>query len=250
VINFEEGDMALRFLAIDPATGKGSCPALFVDEQTGDLLFQGWTETDPTTVNEAAAHARSQVTRPWSGFLAGCATPLGRHWMRPAPPFDELFASATTSAVHLEMRDTYTPGDPLYLRWLAGDGIDIAGEEREWYDLVQTTVARGVHMRRARIVSEPLADFIRFEYELTPPLNLAAGDQVRWLPRRRATDIALPGNDFWVIDNRLARINHFTGDGEILDGEITDEPAVVKLCASAFEAVWERAIPHKEYRPT
>jgi hypothetical protein len=57
VINFEEGDMALRFLAIDPATGKGSCPALFLDEQTGDLLFQGWTETDPTTLNEAAVHS-------------------------------------------------------------------------------------------------------------------------------------------------------------------------------------------------
>jgi hypothetical protein len=170
--------------------------------------------------------------------------------MQPAPSFEDLFAATTTSAVHLEMRDAYTPQDPIHLRWLAGERIDWVAENQDWYDLVVSTVARGVRVRRARIVSEPLADFIRHEYECTGPMNVAAGEEVRWLPRRRATDIALPGNDFWVLDGKRARINHFTGDGEILDGEVTDEPAVVKLCASAFEAVWERAIPHEGYHPS
>jgi hypothetical protein len=169
--------------------------------------------------------------------------------MRPAPPFEELFAVATTSAVHLEMRDTYTPNDPEFLQWQAGESIDWVGGHREWYDLVRATVARGVRMRRARIVSEPLAPYIRSEFECTGVMNAPAGEEVRWLPRRRATDMALPGNDFWVFDDRLARINYFTGIGDILDGEITEDPAVVKLCASAFEAVWERAIPHDEYQP-
>ncbi|WP_437073189.1 hypothetical protein [Streptomyces sp. enrichment culture] len=30
---------------------------------------------------------------------------------------------------------------------------------------------------------------------------------------------------------------------------MTDQ-AVVSLCSSAFTAVWERAVPHEEYRPT
>jgi hypothetical protein len=169
--------------------------------------------------------------------------------MQPAPPFEELIAAATSTAVHLEMRDAYTPGDPEFLRWRAGAPIDWVAGHRGWYDLVRSTVGRGVRMRRARIASEPLADFIRYEYELSGPMNEAAGEQVRWLPRRRASDIALPGNDFWVFDDRLVRFGHFSGDGEILDQEVTDEPAVVKLCASAFEAVWERAIPHEEYQP-
>ena len=46
--------MALRFLAIDPATGKGSCPAVFVDDETGDLLFQGWTQSDSILLETAA----------------------------------------------------------------------------------------------------------------------------------------------------------------------------------------------------
>jgi hypothetical protein len=169
----------------------------------------------------------------------------------PAPPFEELIAATTTSAVHLEMRDTYTPDDPVYLRWLAGEQIDWIAEYQDWYDLVRTTVGRGVRMRRARIVSEPLASFIRQEFACTGPMNVAAGEQVRWLPRRQATNLALPGNDFWVFDGRLARIHHFDGDGRMVyENDVTDDPAVVKLCASAFEAVWERATPHEQYRPS
>jgi hypothetical protein len=49
--------MALRFLAIDPDTDGGQCPAVFVDDETGDLLFQGWTQTDSATLAEASAHS-------------------------------------------------------------------------------------------------------------------------------------------------------------------------------------------------
>lgn len=168
------------------------------------------------------------------------------------PPFSELIAATTTSAVHLEMRDAYTPHDPEYLSWRAGKPVDLiikAPDRDWWYNLVRTHVARGVKFRRARIASEPLADFIRFEYQTTSVLNIAAGEQVRWLPRRRASDLCLPGNDFWVFDDRLVRFGHFAGDGEFIDHELADDPAVVRLCISAFEAVWERAIDHEHYRP-
>jgi hypothetical protein len=112
-----------------------------------------------------------------------------------------------------------------------------------------STVARGVVIRRARIVSEPLSDFTRHEYEVTPRLNIPAGEQVRWLPRRRASDLALPGNDFWVFDEHTIRFGYFAGDGEIVGHEVCRDPDVLKLCLSAFEAVWDRAIPHEDYQP-
>lgn len=166
------------------------------------------------------------------------------------PTFGELIETTTTSAIHLEMRDAYTPDDPVFLDWLKGEQIDVVGRHQAWYDLVRSTVARGVQMRRARIVSEPLADFTRFEYRCTAELNLAAGEQVRWLPRRLASDLCLPGNDFWVFDGRLVRFNHFAGDGSSGEKEMRSEPEVVKLCLAAFEAVWDRAIPHQDYKPT
>jgi hypothetical protein len=67
--------------------------------------------------------------------------------------------------------------------------------------------------------------------------------------RRRASDIALPGSDFWLFDDRLVQFNHFSGDGDWIDVETNTDPAVIKLCADAFEVVWARAVPHQSYRP-
>lgn len=97
-------------------------------------------------------------------------------------------------------------------------------------------------------MSEPVSDFIRFEHEATAGLNVAAGEEVRWLPRRRASDLCLPGNDFWLFDGHLVRFHHFSGDGDIVEDEMVSDPAVARRCSEAFEAVWERAIPHAEYR--
>jgi hypothetical protein len=50
--------MALIFIAIDPDTDTDHCPAVFVEEETGDLLFQGWTVTDPSTLAEVDGRSR------------------------------------------------------------------------------------------------------------------------------------------------------------------------------------------------
>jgi hypothetical protein len=151
------------------------------------------------------------------------------------------------------MRDGYMPGAPMFTDWQAGrrdDPADRSSWWRPWLDLVVEARGRGVTIRRARIVSEPVSEYIRFEYDITFT-NVAAGEEIRWLPRRRASNLALPGNDFWVFDDRLVLWNHFTGEGEISPKgwEITEDPAIVKACAAAFESVWERALPHEEYRP-
>jgi hypothetical protein len=52
-----EAIMALVFLAIDPDTTGDHCPAVFVEEETGDLLFQGWTVTDPQVLADVARHS-------------------------------------------------------------------------------------------------------------------------------------------------------------------------------------------------
>lgn len=168
-----------------------------------------------------------------------------------APQCAELLASCQHSAVHLEMRDFYDDPDeaPRVAAWKAGhrpDPNDRATWWRPWLDMVSEAVGRGVVIRRARIVSEPVSEYTRYLYDGTFT-NIAAGEQIRWLPRRNASDLCLPGNDFWVFDDRLVRFGYFSGDGVYLGDEVDDRPAVVKLCSSAFEAVWERAVPHDRY---
>ncbi|MER6395725.1 DUF6879 family protein [Kitasatospora sp. NPDC001603] len=162
---------------------------------------------------------------------------------------DELLSGTRHSAVHLEMRDGYMQDDPALHAWRAGHRLapaDQASWWRPWLDVIAEAVGRGVEIRRARIVSEPVSEYIRYEYDVTFP-NIAAGEQVRWLPRRRASDIALPGNDFWLFDGELVRWGHFSGDGDSLGGELTEDPAAARLCAESFETVWERATPHEKY---
>ncbi|MEU0659412.1 DUF6879 family protein [Streptomyces lavendulocolor] len=170
-----------------------------------------------------------------------------------SPTFAELLAATRQSALHLEMRDAYAVGDEkddfeTFLRTGGANTDPSRSFWPQWVPLVKDAVARGVVMRRARIVSEPVTDYIRYEHAITT-VNLQAGEQVRWLPRRHASDIALPGNDFWLLDGRLVQFHHFTGNGDWAENgkERTDDLAAAALCAAAFEKVWKRAIPHEKY---
>jgi hypothetical protein len=146
------------------------------------------------------------------------------------------------------MRDGYMRSDPRFVAWQAGvrDGLAVAGS---WLTLISDVTSRGVRVRRARIVSEPVSDYVRFEHHLTGA-NVAAGEEVRWLPRRRASDLTLPGNDFWLFDDEVAVFHHFDGAGELApdDEEVRTDSAAVKLCAQAFAAVWAHAVPHGDYK--
>jgi hypothetical protein len=165
------------------------------------------------------------------------------------PEFSELLASATTAAVHLEMRDAYY-NNPRFEAWLKGDRIDWDDQTSWWrsfHDQIAQAVARGVVVRRARVVSEPVTDYIRWEHYVTRA-NVAAGEAVRWLPRSQATALLLPGNDYWLFDGKLARVHHFSGTGDLVRDELVTDQAVTTVLGSAFERVWDLAIPHDEYK--
>ncbi|MFJ5229587.1 DUF6879 family protein [Kitasatospora sp. NPDC088391] len=169
------------------------------------------------------------------------------------PPARNALAQAQRTAVHLEMRDAYMLDDPEFIAWKGGKRLDQADRAtwwNSWHDVVAEAVGRGVVVRRARIVSEPISDYVRYEYDGTFA-NVAAGEQVRWLPRRNTVGLALPGTDFWVFDGETVLLHHFTGEGQLdQDGrEYLTDPALADLCGSAFEAVWDRAVPHEDYRP-
>ncbi|WP_416210414.1 DUF6879 family protein [Frankia sp. Cr1] len=144
------------------------------------------------------------------------------------------------------MRDVYDVTDPAFLEWqrTSTDSYDWG----DWLNLVSANVARGVRIRRARVVSEPVTDFIRWEHMLTRH-NIAAGEDVRWLPRRRAFDLFLPAADFFLIDARIVVFNFNSGDGaDTGEEEFTADPDTVARCVAAFEAVWDRAVGHEDYQ--
>ena len=171
--------------------------------------------------------------------------------------WQELFKATTHAAIHLEMRDAYAVDDERerLTQFLATGTRDLAAEaqalERSWWlDLMRDSKSRGVSLRRARIVSEPVSSYIHYEYAGTA-LNIMAGEEVRWLPRTKAARLALPGVDFWLFDDQHVLFNHFTGDGGWLGNElVTNDPQLAGLCSAAFEAVWLLATPHAVYDPS
>ncbi|WP_340561465.1 DUF6879 family protein [Streptomyces sp. GSL17-111] len=169
------------------------------------------------------------------------------------PPFAELLKACERSAVHLETRDVYAiPGEGEEFRaWRAGEDPRRVPRGAWWnafHDAVADAVSRGVAVRRARVVSAPLSEYIRYEHACTYQ-NVEAGEDVRWLPRSNASDLLLPGNDLWIFDDRLIRFAWFSGDGELVGQSLVDDLDVVKRHAEAFRAVWERAVPHADYTP-
>ncbi|MFI0372930.1 DUF6879 family protein [Actinomadura sp. 1N219] len=163
--------------------------------------------------------------------------------------FEDLLAAADYSAHHLELRDAYMM-DASFAKWIETGIVTADADDEWWISAVGKAVARGVEVRRARIVSEPLSRYSRWLWECTSLVNLAAGEQVRWLPRHLTAGLVTPPVDFWIFDSAVLVWNHFTGDGEWANNEVTRDPALVSLCSGAFAAVWERAVDHRDYRPS
>lgn len=173
--------------------------------------------------------------------------------MPPSVSFREHLDAAQQSAVHLEMRDIYGIGDEAtdFEHWKRTGERDVdpaSSYWAPWVDLVRAATARDVSVRRARLVSEPATDYIRYEHAGTH-INVHAGEDVRWLPRRHSSDLMLPGNDLWIFDGQTLLFNHFTGDGDWTEPglERVTDSRIVKQCTEAFEAVWDRAVPHDQF---
>ncbi|MFI6761013.1 DUF6879 family protein [Micromonospora sp. NPDC050417] len=165
--------------------------------------------------------------------------------------FCALFSRCERSADHLELRSEYLEDMPTSRLWQEGlpvDRSDRATWWTPWLELISSTVASGVQIRRARIVSEPVSDYIRSEHATTWR-NIAAGEQVRWLPRRNTARLLVPANDFWVFDGLTVVTGHHDGRGNLVEIEIKEDPVEARMYSQAFDEVWKRALHHDEYTP-
>ena len=164
-------------------------------------------------------------------------------------PNTHPITQATRSAIHLETRDLYLCDRASFELWQADRYV--SGVDPSWEVLVRSKVDSGVDVRRVRIVSTPPSEYIRFEHFTTAEI-IAAGEDVRWLSRRDASDLALPGNDFWLIDGDEIHFLHFDGDGDFPAGyqqwAASRDPQLIAFCVRSFESAWSRATPHAEFK--
>jgi hypothetical protein len=162
--------------------------------------------------------------------------------------FRALFrSSARSSAFHLELKEAYgvVEEDEPYGRFLAG-GDDDNTWRTGYFELIRDVTARGVAVRRLRLVTEPLNDYARFLLHITPG-NIAAGEDVRYLARAGAEGIAFPAEDCWLFDQTTLVLPLYRPDGRADGFYVQDDPALARRYRIACEQAWARAIPYADY---
>jgi hypothetical protein len=160
--------------------------------------------------------------------------------------FEEVVLGYQRTAFRLETRERYIDPEerePLR-RFLAGEP-DYAWNE-QWAAMIRRRTADGQRIERVRIVSEPHGDYTRFLLDLAR-VNVAAGEDIRYLPRHQAKGLGLPGHDFWLIDFSKVGVLRFGGGGVLLGAEITTDPDAVARYRHYRDVAWRSAIPFEEY---
>lgn len=161
--------------------------------------------------------------------------------------FDNLFRTFARTAFHLEVEDSYhTPEESEPFRhFLAAEPDDFAWHE-PWLKLIREATQAGRAVTRVRVVSEPHIDYTRWGLSVAP-LNMAAGEDIRWLPRHLTAGLSLPPDDFWLFDDDRVVFSLFEDTGRFAGGAQTADPDIVERCRQLRERVWALAVPHAGY---
>lgn len=157
---------------------------------------------------------------------------------------NELIFSAHTR-LKLELRDHYEVDEATFSAWRRGDAAAVRSG-MAFISRVSAESEAGVTLRRVKVLSEPPSEYMRFALD-TAGAVVDAGEDIRWLPRRLTSALLLPGNDFFVLDDRYVIFNVLDGDNGRAEQQLWTDPAVVEASRTAFEAAWKLAVPHDEY---
>ena len=163
--------------------------------------------------------------------------------------FQDLFRSADRSALRLEnRRHTDVADERTQLRaFLAGGLPEVRERDPDsWTEMVTRHVAGGGSFRRVRVVDDPLTDYNRYMI-YSGSRNVAAGEDIRYLPRTDANRLDLPDHDFWVLDSARMIELRFTDDGRPLGHDLITDPEIVTRHEQWILRALDVATPSADY---
>jgi hypothetical protein len=132
-----------------------------------------------------------------------------------------------------------------FQKFLNGEPDD-CGWHLPWLRLIRQVTASGKRIERVRIISEPHVGYTRWGLSVAP-LNIRAGEDIRWLPRQMTATMDLTSDDFWLIDNERVVFTVFTPEGKFSGGAETIDPVTVRRRMVARDQAWAAAIPQADY---
>ncbi len=160
--------------------------------------------------------------------------------------FAALLRSVRRSSWRWECQAEYAVDLPEVERWRAGLPAVETDDDRAWLDHLRRLRADGIPFQRVRMFTEPLNDYLAWMRQAIGP-NVAAGEDVRWLPESTARSRGLPSYDFYLLDDELVAILQFTDAKHLTGVEVNDAPDFVAAHRQWRDTAWPLAIPHAGY---
>jgi hypothetical protein len=166
----------------------------------------------------------------------------GQEWGR-------LLRTFARSAWRLETQGIYR--EPYeaehFRRFLDGEPDDLEWM-RDWLDTIRAITQVGRFFGRVRVLTQPLTDYLRWEIQVTP-VNIEAGEDIRFLTADQAADLGLPGHDYYLFDDELVARMYF-GDQGFLGAELITDPSTVAQHRAWRELAWGHAMTFTDYART
>ncbi|MEU1420188.1 DUF6879 family protein [Kitasatospora sp. NPDC005751] len=218
--------------------------------ETGDVLVQGNTVTDPDEV------AQLRNVKPGEGFVIVPRVLLADFSPRDVDrdpvlisfeEFDIMFESLQHTAFRLETRRRYRSDEQTetYRRFAAGQvpGWD---PDDPWCRSRREQVSLGKRFERVRIMDSPPTPGQRYLLD-NAERNGAAGEDIRYLWRADADRLSLPNEDTWLFDSRVIALLRFDADDDLIGVELITDPVQVARACQVRDAAWHFASPHRAF---
>jgi hypothetical protein len=137
------------------------------------------------------------------------------------------FRDFQTEAWRLETLPVYRVPQEAeeFSRFLAGERFPGPYED-SWTEMIRQRKETGGSVGRVHIVTRPLSDYLRFEFERYYRHQAPIGEDIRILDVTEREN-PLPGvQDFWMFDRSTVVLMHYEGDGTQIGRELYEgDPA-------------------------
>jgi hypothetical protein len=162
-----------------------------------------------------------------------------------------LLSTFRRSAWRLEALDRYlSPGEaPGLAAFLRGDPCPPNDPELdEWLAVLQGLPDQGRTLGRVHAITGPLSPYLRFEIEWGYALMAAAGEDIRILHRRSWADMPFSQPpDFWLIDDSVAVVMRYDGDGRWLGMDLLSDASDLATYCSLRDLAVDHSVPLAAY---
>lgn len=242
--------MARRLRMLGTSSGVNSCPSLYEDLDSGQVLVQGEAVTDPDDIAQLRGVKDGEVfvTVPRRLLTQFAPRREGRDSeIATEDEYVRLFDTYEHTAWRLETRRGYMDDvrDESYQRFIRGE--DATWDPNHWWLVARrAAAAAGKRMDRVRIVDEPPTDGQRYLLH-SAQWNIGAGEDIRNMWRADANRLHLPDEDFWLFDSRLLVLLHFGDEDVFMHAEVITDPVDVARACQIRDAAWHYAVPNREF---